>query len=271
MTTEQKTPPENRVSMRTAGAEDVLDEVFATAQNQDKTNYELPEEVAGDPGLSFRYVCMVNAQDNEHGLSQAIQSRFSVSRQTAWLWCRRGMGVPASQRDRLIELATTRRNTPEGLWLANGMEPEDLLRPGSFQGRPPFSRRNQFLLHLLSEVVSGKHEGLSLGSLDALVSSHLPQLGSPHRIWQWAYAQGGIPESYVNLALKGMIHHGFYKGLEADGITLEGFPKFLRTYLAAHRKETDDRKNPRPKDDSKRLRAAGAGRKRKTSKGSSPS
>jgi len=112
--------------------------------------------------------------------------------------------------------------------LPRNISAEDLMRVESVEGRPPFQGRNQFLLKLLSEVVSGKHEGLELGTLDSLVESHIPHLGSPHRMWQWAYMQGGIPESYVGVVLKGMTNYGFHRCMNMSPAE---FASFLRRYM----------------------------------------
>lgn len=240
-----------------SGKLDPLDVLLVEAQKQNPDDYELPEEFAGDPGLTLRYVCAVNFPD---GVSQGIQTVFSVSRQSAWLWCRPGMGIPATSKARLIELTTTKKNTRQGIKLPRGVEAEALLRKGSLQGRPPFSKRNQFLLSLLSEVVSGKHEGLDLGTLDALVSSHLPMLVSPHRIWQWAYAQGGIPESYVGFAQKGMIHYGFNRAVDME---VGDFVAFLKKYLVAQPRRAERTKKS---DDLIASEQAGSEAKKRTGK-----
>lgn len=210
-----------------------------------KINAVLPSDMAGDPGLTLKFVFTLNFGE---AYSTSIQEIFDVSRQTAWLWCRPQKGIPAAKASQLSEMVTTDPHSTVGLWLPTGVTVSDLLRKGSLEGRPPFSNRNQYLLHLLCEIVSGKHEGLGLATLDAFVSSHLPQLGSPHRVWQWAYVQGGIPESYVQQALRGMMHHGFYKALEVErGIGSEQFADYLHQRLAS-----PARRNAKPVSDARK-------------------
>ena len=101
------------------------------------TPYEVPLEIAADPGDCLAYVCAICFGDDVLKLT----TYFSVSRQTFWIWRKHGKGVPDTYRRRVEELLQEKTEPYSHFRLPTNATIDHIMRPPAGRACPSGSRR----------------------------------------------------------------------------------------------------------------------------------
>lgn len=174
-------------------------EQTAAAGDVPATEFDVPDAIIADAGRCFDY-CI--SQSYPRHATGSIPRHFNVSRQTFWVWRQPRNGVPSERRDTLKALIDSR---DEPFRLGRNITLDHLINKSAKKVTGAAGSRNDALLVILTQIVSGNHPPMSRSTLELMIETHMYSIRSPHVFWQWAYCNGGIPSTYVSQFIKAMI------------------------------------------------------------------
>ena len=199
------------------------------------TPYEIPDDIAADPGDCLAYICAVCYGDDVLKLTDY----FNVSRQTFWIWRKHGKGVPDTYRDRVKSLLAEKREPYKNFRLPTNLTLEAIMRPPKGQPAPVREpSQNHDLIDLLHRICSAEEFGHQ--KLKIIKRQMARPVSNPYVFYQWAWSKGGVPRSYVSAFLTALMQlrvYTLYGYTEGNAVAWQGW---AAKRLAAPETEDDD-------------------------------
>lgn len=187
------------------------------------TPYEVPDDIATDPGDCLAYVCAICFGDDVLKLT----NYFDVSRQTFWIWRKHGKGVPDTYRERVEELLQEKKEPYSHFRLPTNATIDHIMRPPRGPGVPVRQPTQNFeLIDLLHRICASDEFGHR--TLKTIISQMARPVSNPYVFYHWAWAKGGVPRSYVEAFLTALMQlriYTLYGYVEGNKVQWEGWAK----------------------------------------------
>lgn len=192
------------------------------------TPYEVPENIASDPGDCLAYVCAICFGENV----LVLTDYFDVSRQTFWIWRKNGMGVPDTYRERVEELLKEKKKPYSHFRLPTNATIDHIMRPRRGPGVPVREPTQNFdLIDLLHRICASDKFGHT--TLKTIISQMARPVSNPYVFYHWAWAKGGVPRSYVSAFLTALMQLRIYELYGFQEGNKVGFESWVTKRLAA--------------------------------------